>query len=130
MAGAAPGTAALPQLPRLAELVSDREVQCLAFGWDAYGRITADCEEGGMNLGQALVETGRAWAFNTYSDVFASAEDSARVARVGIWAGESQAPWEYRADKWNREAAAPPKPGCPFKHSRPNAYVSLPKNGI
>lgn len=102
-------------MERLAELVGSVEVRCVALDRDAYGRVIADCEAIGVNLGRALVEAGMAWAFRTYSEVFASAEDSARADRVGIWAGESQAPWDYRADKWNRAAAASPRSGCPIK---------------
>jgi len=100
---------------RLAELVEGREVECQALDRDAYGRIVARCMAGGIDVNARLVAEGLAWAFTRYSDDYANHEAAAKAARLGIWQGETQAPWDYRADRWNRAAAASPRPGCPIK---------------
>jgi hypothetical protein len=50
-----------------------------------------------------------------YSDVYVEQEARARNAGNGIWQAETQAPWDYRADRWERAAEASPRPGCPIK---------------
>lgn len=100
---------------RLAELVEGHEVECKALDRDAYGRIVATCTADGIDVNAALVDEGLAWAFIRYSDDFADREAAAKAAGLGVWQGEAQAPWDYRADRWNRAAAASPRPGCPIK---------------
>ena len=100
---------------RLAELVEGREVECQALDRDAYGRIVARCMAGGIDVNGALVDEGLAWAFVRYSSDFVDREAAAKAAGLGVWQGEARAPWDYRADRWNRAAAASPRPGCPIK---------------
>jgi len=100
---------------RLAELVEGRKVECTALDRDAYGRIIAICAADGFDVNATLVDEGFAWAFTRYSDQYAQREAAAKAAGIGIWQGEAQAPWEYRADRWNRAAAASPREGCPIK---------------
>ena len=61
------------------------------------------------------MEEGLAWAFRRFSDDYVELEDRARMARVGIWQGDAEAPWDYRANAWERAAEASPRPGCPIK---------------
>lgn len=100
---------------RLAELVEGRKIECKAVDRDAYGRIVATCTADGIDLNAALVAEGLAWAFVRYSNDFVDHEAAAKAASLGIWQGEAQAPWDYRADRWNRAAAASPRAGCPIK---------------
>ena len=46
-----------------------------------------------------------------------SEEAAAQAAGLGIWRGGAKptTPWEYRADRWERAAAASPRAGCPIK---------------
>jgi len=41
----------------------------------------------------------------------------AREAGLGLWQNgvDPQTPWAYRANKWERAAAASPRAGCPIK---------------
>lgn len=100
---------------RLAELAEGKQLECDALDRDQYGRIVAICRQGGIDLNKALIDEGLAWAFTRYSDDYAERETVARSSRLGIWQGEAETPWEYRENRWERAAAASPRPGCPIK---------------
>ena len=100
---------------RLAELVAGQRVECEPLDRDPYGRIVARCMAGGVDVGQALVAEGLAWAFRRYSDDYALAEEGARKIGAGVWQAETQPPWEYRETRWGRAAEASPREGCPIK---------------
>lgn len=53
---------------RLSALVAGASVECEALDEDAYGRVVARCQAGGVDLGTALVREGLVWAFTKYSD--------------------------------------------------------------
>ena len=112
------GTAATE---RLAGMVDGRAVRCTARDVDRYGRVIAVCgvEDGGADdpddVGMLLVEEGLAWAFRRYSEDYAAHEDRARATGLGVWRAPTQNAAEYRADRWNRAAAASPRAGCPIK---------------
>lgn len=99
---------------RLAELIGGREVNCIGRSRDAYGRIISDCDVSGVNLAQQMVSEGMAWAAVRFTQVYASDQEAAHDAGLGIWSGNNQTAWEYRADKWGRAVAASPD-GCPIK---------------
>jgi endonuclease YncB( thermonuclease family) len=105
------GTAAMN---RLAELVEGRQVECTPRDRDAYGRIVAACRVNGLDINATLVSEGLARAFVRYSDDFVAEEAAAKMAGLGIWRGEAEAPWDYRARSWERAAEAAPG-GCPIK---------------
>jgi len=65
--------------------------------------------------GSVLSDNQQAWAFIRYSEDYMDIEASAREAGLGIWQAEATPPWEYRANRWERAAAASPRPGCPIK---------------
>ena len=100
---------------RMAELVESEPVSCEALERERYGRIIAICRVRGVDIGAQLVSEGLAWAFRRYSTDYAGQEDEARRARRGVWRGDAETPWDYRANRWSRAAAAAPKPGCPIK---------------
>jgi endonuclease YncB( thermonuclease family) len=100
---------------RLADLVEGREVICEALDRDPYGRIIARCHpEDGRDLASDLAQSGLAWAFVQFSDDYLADEAVARRARIGVWQADAMPPWEYRANRWERAAAAAPD-GCPIK---------------
>ena len=103
---------------RLAELVEGREIQCEVQAVDPYGRLVSICHGAdGADIGETLVAEGLAWAFTEYSDDYAALETEARAAGIGLWrdGADPQTPWDYRSNKWERAAAASPRPGCPIK---------------
>jgi hypothetical protein len=61
-----------------------------------------------------MVRTGFAWAFVKYSTVYVQEEGQAQARGIGIWQGDAQPAWEYRAARWEvAEQEAPD--GCPIK---------------
>lgn len=81
---------------RLAAMVDGREVVCSTTGADEFDRVLARCKAGGTDLNQRMVVSGYAIAFRRYSSDYVAAEESAKLARRGVWAGTFQAPSEYR----------------------------------
>lgn len=105
------GTEATNYLARIAE---GRMVECEGRDRDAYGRVIAVCRAVGIDVGGALIDRGLAWAFLRYSDDYQAREAEARSARRGVWDGDAEAPWDYRANRWARAVEAAPG-GCPIK---------------
>jgi endonuclease YncB( thermonuclease family) len=100
---------------RLAELVDGKEIECAARHRDHYGRIIAVCYADEAEVNELLIREGLAWAFTRYSQDYVAAEAEAQAGLVGIWQGEAEASWDYRANRWERAAAEAPRAGCPIK---------------
>jgi endonuclease YncB( thermonuclease family) len=100
----------------LARLIEGEKVSCVTHTRDAYGRDIATCTVRGRDVGAALVQTGVAWAFRKYSDVYAAQELDAKAKALGIWSGRRayETPWDFRAAKWAASDDAAPE-GCPIK---------------
>lgn len=74
---------------------------------DRYGRVVARCtiqvrspmrSATFRDLGEMMVESGQAVDYPTYSrGAYAFQQASAEAERRGLWAGEFQKPWEWRA---------------------------------
>lgn len=87
--------------------------RCTARDTDRYGRVVAQCSIDGRDMGEAIVNSGLAWAYRRYSDIYDLAEKGAAVAGRGLWAVEIAMPADYRAA---RTAPAPvPTQGCVIK---------------
>ena len=80
----------------LIEMTREKEVRCEKKGRDRYGRLLAVCFAGNRNLNRGLVEAGLALAYRRYSQEFVPAEDAARRAAKGVWAGMFVPPWQWR----------------------------------
>lgn len=66
---------------------------------DRYGRVTATVSAGGIDVGAAMIATGAAWHYRTYSrrGELSGLEAQARAAKAGLWAQKSPLPpWEWR----------------------------------
>lgn len=100
---------------RVAELIKGRELSCEARDRDPYGRIIAKCDVAGVDIGEVLVKEGLAWAFVEYSLDYVRLEAEAKQSGVGVWQADTQTPWAYRDDKWNRALEASPDGRCPIK---------------
>jgi endonuclease YncB( thermonuclease family) len=96
---------------RLEALTAGGPVRCLGRERDRYGRLVSVCSVGGTDLGGLLVAEGLARAYVRYGDDYAPAEARARAARLGLWRGEAEAPWDHRAS--HRARAAPPPAADP-----------------
>lgn len=98
----------------LRSLIGRAPIRCTERGEDKYGRTLAYCFIGATNINQAMVADGYAWAFVKYSSAFVAEEAAARAARAGIWQGSADAPWDYRAGRWQTAEQQAPA-GCAIK---------------
>ena len=99
---------------RLAALTSLGKVTCSGNSHDAYGRRIATCFVSGRNINADLVRSGHALAFRRYSLRYDAEELDARLARRGVWSGNFEMPWDYRARRWQVARQQAPD-GCPIK---------------
>jgi endonuclease YncB( thermonuclease family) len=89
---------------QLAELVGTGQLACIRKDTDSYGRTVARCTAGNIDLAEELARAGLALAYRQYSDDYIDEEVEARAARRGAWAGEFDAPWDWRR-QGSRESA-------------------------
>jgi endonuclease YncB( thermonuclease family) len=80
----------------LAAAVASTDVTCTARGRDRYQRVVAVCWAGVVEVGRSMVAEGLALADRRFGRTYVPVEDAARVAARGIWAGEFEAPWDWR----------------------------------
>jgi endonuclease YncB( thermonuclease family) len=80
-------------------LLGARPVKCTEKGKDRYQRIIGTCLVDSTDLGTWMVEHGWAVAYRKYSLDYVGAEDRARVAKLGIWAGTFELPENWRREK-------------------------------
>jgi endonuclease YncB( thermonuclease family) len=81
----------------LDDWIGQRAVSCATDGKDRYGRWLARCAVGGQDLGQWMALSGWAVPYkNCKREVIQNAADQAKAAKVGIWAGTFQMPWDWR----------------------------------
>ncbi|MDH3644286.1 MAG: thermonuclease family protein [Gammaproteobacteria bacterium] len=99
----------------LADKIGKRPISCKERGQGRYGRSIAVCHQGKIDLNAWLVSKGWAVAFRRYSDDYVAQEEEAKVARIGVWKGTFEMPWDYRARVWSEAADVAPDPDCPIK---------------
>ena len=80
----------------LKTFLGSRPVSCKELDRDRYGRIVAKCAVDGVDIGDWMVSQGWAVAYYPYSYDYSRAEQRAKSARRGMWAGEFEKPWEWR----------------------------------
>jgi endonuclease YncB( thermonuclease family) len=80
-------------------LLGARSVVCTETSRDRYQRIIARCRVDSTDVGTWMVEHGWAIAFRKYSLEYVKAEDRARSAKLGIWAGTFDMPEDWRRHK-------------------------------
>lgn len=98
----------------LARMIEGHEVFCEPAGLDKYGRTLATCFAGGIDVNAEMVRQGMAWAYVKYSVRYVTHEAEARAQKIGIWQGEAQPAWDYRAAQWQKNASIAPE-GCAIK---------------
>ncbi|WP_287106854.1 thermonuclease family protein [Mesorhizobium sp.] len=81
-------------------LAGSRPVQCTFVSWDRYSRYVGDCRRAdGTSVAAWLVEHGQALDWPRYSQgAYAGQQAKAEAAKVGLWAGAFQEPWDWRAE--------------------------------
>lgn len=83
----------------LSPLVNDQRVECEVPDMDRYRRPVAVCRVGAADLGERIASDGMALAYRRYSTAYVKQEDSARMARAGIWAYNFDNPADYRRER-------------------------------
>lgn len=90
-------------------LTASSPTRCEFVERDRYGRFVGNCYRAdGASVQELLVRSGWALDWPRYSNgAYAALQDAAKEERIGIWAGEFQPPWEWRATGGHtREAPA------------------------
>ena len=72
------------------------QMSCARIDTDRYGRVVAACRIEETDIGETMVRAGMAFAYRRYSDRYVPAEDAARSAAAGLWAGTCHSPEEWR----------------------------------
>jgi endonuclease YncB( thermonuclease family) len=98
----------------LAERISGQTVECEVHGIDEYDRRLASCSHAGEDLSTWLVSEGLALAFRRFSERLIPEEEAAKAAGRGLWQTTFEAPWDYRARRWEVAVQESPE-GCPIK---------------
>jgi endonuclease YncB( thermonuclease family) len=87
-------------------LASSRPTRCEFVTWDQHKRFVGDCYlADGRSVGSLMVSAGHALDWPRYSGGAYSADQAtAQSAKLGLWQGPFEAPWDYRAKKRARTA--------------------------
>jgi endonuclease YncB( thermonuclease family) len=64
--------------------------------------VVAVCFQASEDLNRWMVLNGWAVAFRRYALDYVADEDAARRGKMGVWSGEFDMPWEWRARNRNR----------------------------
>jgi endonuclease YncB( thermonuclease family) len=81
---------------QLSKLVTGKKLFCQRIDTDEYGRIVARCQAGSVDVNRTMVASGYATAYRHYSADYVPAEERAKAAKLGIWAGRFEMPSQYR----------------------------------
>lgn len=87
--------------------------RCQTRDMDRYGRVVAQCDVDGQDIGQLIVHSGLAWAFRRYSETYDLDEKAAAVAGRGLWVVEVELPSDYRAAQFSDDSV--PDQNCAIK---------------
>ena len=98
----------------LAERIRGQTVECEVHAIDEYQRQIASCTYAGEDLSTWLVSEGLALAFRRFSERLMTVEEEAKAAGRGLWQTTFEAPWDYRAHRWEVAAQRAPE-GCAIK---------------
>lgn len=83
----------------LSDLIGRSTVRCEPRDHDRYGRIVALCFKGTEDLSRWMIVNGWAVAYRKYSLDYVADEERAQRAKVGIWSGTFEMPWDWRASR-------------------------------
>jgi endonuclease YncB( thermonuclease family) len=88
-------------------LASSRPTRCAFVTWDRHKRFVGDCYlADGRSVASAMVAAGHALDWPRYSGgAYKREQAAAKQAKLGLWQGSFERPWEYRARQ--RESMSP-----------------------
>ncbi len=81
----------------LSDRIGRATVRCEPRDRDRYGRVVAVCFKGTEDLNRWMVATGWVVAYRKYSLDYVADEERAKRAKIGIWSGSFEMPWDWRA---------------------------------
>ena len=87
----------------LSEKIGQRNVRCDGKKRDRWGRLIAVCYLGSQDLNAWLVRRGWAVAYRKYSKDYVPQEARARQAKIGVWSGTFEMPWDWRKARRNED---------------------------
>lgn len=90
------------------------KVRCRRLATDDYEREIARCQAGSLDLAEAMVRAGMAWAYVKFSNEYTPMQTAAQRAKRGIWQGPAKQAWVFRAERWEVAKQVSPN-GCPIK---------------
>ena len=94
--GERPRRCGIEALRALEQMIGTNPVRCTWEERDTYDRALATCYVNGENLNARLVAAGLALAYTRYSSRYASEQQRARDAGLGVWATRFELPWRWR----------------------------------
>lgn len=111
---------------QLSKLVTGKQVFCQTIDTDEHGRTVARCLVGSTDVNRSMVSSGYATAYRHYSADYVPAEEQAKAAKRGLWAGTFEKPSNYRRSldaEINRAGRQPARElsspsGCAIKGNR------------
>jgi endonuclease YncB( thermonuclease family) len=106
------GKAAIAKLEHL--VLKAQSVECDNRGVDEFGRILAVCLADGVNINEMMIKAGLAWSYRKYAHDYDRLEEEVHKTKAGIWQAPTQAPWDYRRERWEVALQIAPA-GCPIK---------------
>ena len=80
----------------LSKKIFGSKIYCFKKDIDRYGRIVGICRLNEIDLNAWMVRGGWALAYRRYTNKYTEEENLARNAKVGIWQGQFEKPWEWR----------------------------------
>jgi len=86
----------------LSDRIGRSTVDCKPHSRDRYGRTIAICFKGTEDLNRWMVASGWAVAYRKYALDYVVDEEQARLAKVGLWAGTFDMPWDWRQQQQRR----------------------------
>lgn len=81
----------------LTKLISGKQIECHIRSKDSNGQQVGTCGVGGYDLAALMIKGGWAMAYHSLNLQYDQLEGVAQARRVGLWAGEVDAPWDWRA---------------------------------
>jgi endonuclease YncB( thermonuclease family) len=80
----------------LSDKLGNKTVECRPKDRDRYHRVVAVCTVAGEDINGWMVAQGWALAYRHYSHDYVGQEQRAANARLGVWQGTFEAPWDWR----------------------------------
>lgn len=99
----------------LRNILSRERIDCRAATSDRFGRSVAVCSAGGRDVGEMMVRNGWATAYKGrgFTSRYISAENEARSAKRGMWAGSFETPRRWRDGHPRDDGRAVRSPAAP-----------------